>query len=754
MMVCIVACVSDGISYFRFPTTIPYWIQWVVFYVAWVAGDLMLILYTWYCYAFISQRAEINKWLFYVPMILMVVCLAVTSYDACVGNLYIIEDGASVFVGQRRAWVSLLNLIFILYLPAVAVFHWKKIGVKPVFLLGVYGIIPFIAYASTLLLGLLDYSYVASAISLSVVYIFLENQLAFEKEHMLREQIEQNYEEQHAQLEEISALNNELEEHHAQLEEMAAEHETQLEEIQQQMHIISSMSEVYYGSYYLDIENGTYKVLKILDKIHEVIGASGKIEDKIYVLCEKLVMPEFKDAMYEFMDLKTLDSRIAGKKHITMQFFGVYLGWSQAYLIEAGRDDAGKLSAVIFAARMINEEKAIEEAQQKIIEQARDEAEAANAAKTSFLFNMSHDIRTPMNAIIGFTNLLQKYQDDKAKREDYLDKIRNSSGVLLSIINNVLEMARIEKGTIELVEVPKIAEEINETITSVFQETMKSKGLTFTCTTDVQHHCVCIDPTKVREVICNILSNAYKYTEKGSVSMVLKEIPSTREGYAFYQTTITDTGIGMSEEFLPHLFEEFSRENNTTDNKIEGTGLGMPIVKRLVELMKGTIEVKSKKGEGTTFVVTLPHKIVDEEVVEETADIEIDPTKFAGKRILLAEDNDLNAEIAMEILGEFGFVVERAEDGVRCVKMLEQAEAGFYDVILMDVQMPNMNGYEATRAIRQLTDTAKANSIIFAMTANAFEEDKREAINAGMNGHLAKPIDVTELMKALASNLG
>ena len=232
--------------------------------------------------------------------------------------------------------------------------------------------------------------------------------------------------------------------------------------------------------------------------------------------------------------------------------------------------------------------------------------------------------------------------------------------------------------------------------------------------------------------------------------MSLVEIPSSREGWALYQTTITDTGMGMSEDFLPHLFDEFSREQNSTENKIQGTGLGMPIVKRLVELMEGTIEVTSQKGVGTTFVVTLPHQIA-EPVEDSEKHVEaIDYSAFEGKRILLAEDNDLNAEIAMEILGEVGFIVERAEDGQRCCDMLQQAPAGYYDVILMDIQMPRLNGYEATRAIRRLTDAAKANIPILAMTANAFEEDKREALRAGMNGHLAKPINVPELMKTLA----
>jgi signal transduction histidine kinase/ABC-type amino acid transport substrate-binding protein len=388
--------------------------------------------------------------------------------------------------------------------------------------------------------------------------------------------------------------------------------------------------------------------------------------------------------------------------------------------------------------------------QQTKLEDACRQAEAANDAKTSFLFNMSHDIRTPMNAIIGFADLLEKHQGEPQKRADYIKKIQDSGGVLLSIINNVLEMARIEKGTLTVDEVAWSAEQFNDTLYSVFQDMMKQKKIEFTRKIDVKHHYVLCDPIKLREIFINILSNAYKYTNSGGkVHMHLEELPCDREGYAVYRTTISDTGIGMAEDFLPHIFEEFSRENNTTDNKIEGTGLGMPIVKRLTDIMDGTIEVRSKKGEGSVFVVTIPHKIADKADLSEHFAGELDIKIFKGKRILLAEDNELNAEIAVEILTEVGFLVDWAEDGQVCINMLQNAEDYFYDVILMDIQMPNLNGYETTKAIRALPDTAKSGIPIIAMTANAFEEDKRDAQRAGMNGHLSKPINVRELYRTL-----
>lgn len=385
------------------------------------------------------------------------------------------------------------------------------------------------------------------------------------------------------------------------------------------------------------------------------------------------------------------------------------------------------------------------------LEWAKTQAEAASSAKTSFLFNMSHDIRTPMNAIMGFRDLLEKHIDEPERRADYLRKIKEASKVLLSIINNVLEMARIEKGTVVVEEVAMNTKNFGISIFSVFSEMMAEKNIEFTHEDLVVHHNVYCDPTKIREIFMNLLSNAYKYTKPGGkVHVRLRELPSNREGYGIFETSVSDTGVGMSAEYLAHIFEEFSRENTSTANKIEGTGLGMPIVKRLVELMGGTIRVTSEKGVGTTFVVVLPHRIADEPENVEPEDVEADGAVFEGKRILLAEDNDLNAEIAEEILTSVGFMIERAEDGAVCYEKIVSSETGYYDLVLMDIQMPNMDGYQATKAIRGLADKEKANIPIIAMTANAFEEDRSKAINMGMNGHIAKPIDVSELLMVLA----
>ena len=381
---------------------------------------------------------------------------------------------------------------------------------------------------------------------------------------------------------------------------------------------------------------------------------------------------------------------------------------------------------------------------------------ASNAAKSAFLFNMSHDIRTPMNTIIGFTELLEKHLDDKVLARNYIKKIQTSNDFLLSLINNVLEMARIESGKETLDESYWNAYQFNESLYALFDSQMKEKGIEFIRTSHVRHPEVICDETKLREIFLNILSNALKYTPAGGkVTMRLTEIPSDRPGYAMYQTVIEDTGIGMSEEFLPHLFEEFTRERSSTESRVTGTGLGMPIVKKLVDLMQGTIAVESQIGKGTKFTVTLPHRIAKtggtDPLTEKTYEHETD--RFQGKRILLAEDNDLNAEIAITILEEAGFAVEHAADGIICVDMMEKADAGYYDLILMDIQMPNMDGYKATQTIRKFQNAEKAGITIVAMTANAFEEDKRNAYKAGMNLHISKPIIAGELMRALAEIL-
>lgn len=384
------------------------------------------------------------------------------------------------------------------------------------------------------------------------------------------------------------------------------------------------------------------------------------------------------------------------------------------------------------------------------------QAEKANAAKSEFLFNMPHDIRTPMNVILGY-NQLMKSQLTEPKQLDYQKKIEQSGKLLLAIINNVLDMARIESGKMKVDENYEIVGEIVDEIISTFSSEAEEKGIHLSGSMQVTHRNILCDGTKIREIYVNLVSNAMKYTPRGgNVTITVEELPCEKEGYVKIKAEIKDTGIGMGKEYLPTLFEPFSREHNTTTGKVGGTGLGMAIVKKYMDLMGGSIEVVSEPGKGTIFTFTLMHKIADRKCCSqktETVETSDKGESLRGKHVLLAEDNDLNAEIAVTVLEETGLVIERVEDGIQCVNRIEQMSAGTYDLILMDIQMPNMDGYQAAKYIRHLNDKKKAEIPIIAMTANAFAEDRKRAFDAGMNGHIAKPIDIEKLGAVILSIL-
>lgn len=531
-----------------------------------------------------------------------------------------------------------------------------------------------------------------------------------------------------------------------------------------QMSIVSGLSNAYFSAYSVDLKTGKCKAIKVIESFRKVVKNCHKTAIVTKMFLAVCVMPEDKEKMRKFTDWHTLADRLMESDLIVEEFHGTISPWEwcRASWIVSSRDLDGKARNVLFTVEDITEsvrermqyEKEREQAQ-KELEASRAAAEAANKAKTDFLFNMSHDIRTPMNAIIGYADLMEKYANDKEKCQDYLDKIKKSSGFLLSLVNNILEMARIESGKIVLEESVCKFSELADQIISVYADLMEQKKITFTTNIDVKTKYYYGDQVKLSEIFLNIISNSYKYTDEGGrITLSVKELPGEKEGYILIQTVVADTGIGMSEEFLPKIFEEFAREHTSTENKIQGTGLGMPIVKKLVELMNGSIEVRSKLGKGTTFTVTIPHKVAEKKDMKEETVLQADPEKFVGKRILLVEDNELNMEIATEVLSEFGFVVEHAEDGLVCIDMLEKADPGYYDLILMDVQMPNLDGYGATKRIRAMKDKEKARIPIVAMTANAFEEDKQNALAAGMDGHLAKPIEIEKLIETLAGIFG
>lgn len=385
-----------------------------------------------------------------------------------------------------------------------------------------------------------------------------------------------------------------------------------------------------------------------------------------------------------------------------------------------------------------------------MLKKALEQAKEGSAAKSAFLFNMSHDLRTPLNAIIGFSELMKTHWDDQEVSRNYLNKINESSQYLLSLINNILEMSKIESGKEELKEKPWDIYTSCDNLLQFFEPDIRQKNQTLNYSVNIQHNMILTDSLKIREIYVNLMSNAIKYTDAGgTISFSLEEI-EREEGVSDYKGIIQDTGIGISKEYLPHIFESFSRQRTSSESGVIGTGLGMPIVKKLVDLMNGTISIESEEGKGTTVVVNLPHRyIIEEQEVKKVNDKEIDLT---GKHILLVEDNDLNAEIAQTLLEDKGIKVTWAKDGLEAVMMVKENAMDCFDCILMDIQMPRMNGFEACKVIRSLPDDRNKLPII-ALTANAFEEDRKDCLDAGMSEHVSKPIEIQSLLQTIESVL-
>lgn len=510
---------------------------------------------------------------------------------------------------------------------------------------------------------------------------------------------------------------------------------------------ISAVSRSYYSIYSIDLVENVYEEISNHDHQQRQNLEQGEdAQQKLNALCSTLVAPEYSKAVMRFLDLSTVAERMKETDSVELEYLAVDGNWHQIRFVEKKRDDNGQVTDVLYITRIVS--------QQKQQEMEKERLKVANDAKTRFLLNMSHDIRTPMNAILGYSQLMRKSLTDP-ELVHYQEMIEQSGNLLLSIINNVLDMARIESGKMELDENYNKAGDIGRGVCNVFEMEAIRKHLTFEHIVQVEHPHIICDSTKMQEILTNIISNAVKYTPPGGkVTVFTQELPCDREGYINIQTVVEDTGIGMSAEFLPHLFDSFSRERDTTTARVAGSGLGMAIVKSLVELQGGTIEVESELGKGSKFSVTVPHKLASAEYYEKKVLADhMDHVDFSGKHILLAEDNELNAEIAIAILEEMGFTVDHAEDGIICVDKLEKEPAGTYDLIFMDVQMPNMDGYKATQVIRRLPDAQKAAIPIIAMTANAFEEDRRKAFEKGMNGHIPKPIDPRIIRETLDSVL-
>ena len=531
------------------------------------------------------------------------------------------------------------------------------------------------------------------------------------------------------------------------------------QEIELQREIIEGLGKEYFSV--LAVELDKDRVLSYRES-----GENGKI---ISDFCRKCgnrwskIIPSYAEMMVsdntngEFENQLGLETLRSQEKDYSMTYeFKLETGinYHQVRVAFVKKKDGTRMAVV--GTRNIDSLIKKERMQEEKLKKAYVAAENANKAKTEFLNNMSHDIRTPMNVILGYNHLM-KSQLTESKQLDYQKKIEQSGKLLLAIINNVLDMARIESGKIKVDENYERVGEVVDEIISTFSSEAEEKEIHLSGSMKVTHRNILCDGTKIREIYVNLVSNAMKYTPRGgNVTITVEELPCEKEGYMKVKSEIKDTGIGMSKEYLPTLFEPFSREQNTTIGRIGGTGLGMPIVKKMVDLMGGSIEVASELGKGTVFTFTLMHKIADRKFYSqktEAAETSEMGKNLSGKHVLLAEDNDLNAEIAVTVLEETGIVIERVEDGIQCVNRVVQMSPGTYDLILMDIQMPNMDGYKATRCIRRLDDKKKAEIPIIAMTANAFAEDRKKAFDAGMNGHIAKPIDMEKLGAVILSVL-
>ncbi len=517
-------------------------------------------------------------------------------------------------------------------------------------------------------------------------------------------------------------------------------------QVQQARHEVDALSAGYSYICLMNLETGDVELIKG----NTIPGLNGRYTQMDHnILLEqvnRLITEPFRESSVEFYDGKTIAKRLEGKNSLFHTCERTDGTWILSMIVPQKYDENGHVVSVLLANRDFTEEKKRELEQEEALRQEKIKAEKANEAKSIFLFNMSHDIRTPMNAIVGYSQLMKK-ELTNPKLVHYQEMIEQSSKLLLSIINNVLDMARVESGKMELDENFEVVGNVSKLVCSAFAAEASRKNIELHENVNVEHKYVIVDSTKMQEILSNLISNAIKYTpEGGKVLIDVQELPYDKEGYVLIQTKVTDTGIGMSEDFLPSLFDLFTRERNTTLSKIPGTGLGMAIVKNFVDLMNGSIEVESKLGKGSTFTITIPHKIADKDYtyrnIESSNECDID---FKGKRILLAEDNELNAEITSTILSEMGFEVKVVEDGILCVNEIQRQPANTYDLILMDIQMPNMDGYKATHCIRHLSQFEKANIPIIAMSANAFEEDKQKAFDAKMNDYITKPIDLQKM---------
>ena len=522
----------------------------------------------------------------------------------------------------------------------------------------------------------------------------------------------------------------------------------QVKKTRQALHALGT---AYYHISRLNLKTKKIELVKRSREMDMGIKENTSDWDPQFKIIEDIIAEPFVQKYMEFFDIQTMAVRLHNKESMSSEFKKKDGSWFLSMVVPQSYDKNGNVTSVLFANRDVTDEKLRELKQEEELREAKLKAECANKAKSSFLLNMSHDIRTPMNAIIGYAELASRHLQETDKLGRYLEEIQICGKELLSMLGNVLDLARIENNKVEMEYTVSNVHECFENCVIMFQQQAESKNQTISLTEQIMYPYVYMDEPHLSEVCLNIISNAIKYTNTGGwISCNVVQKSCEKEDWCNMIISITDNGIGMSEEFQKRVFETFERERNTTSSHIEGSGIGMGITKKLVELMDGTIEVKSKQGKGSTFTVTIPCRKAseDDSLVKKNSNLR-NKNCLNGVRILLVEDNEINTEIATELLTEEGCIVETANDGVACIDMIEKADADYYKMILMDIQMPVMNGYDATLAIRKMKDTKKARIPIIAMTANAFAEDAQKGLSVGMNAHVAKPVDMNILVPTM-----
>ena len=528
------------------------------------------------------------------------------------------------------------------------------------------------------------------------------------------------------------------------------------EQVKKTRQALHALGTAYYHISRLNLKTKKIELVKRSREMDMGIKENTADWDPQFKIIEDIIAEPFVQKYMEFFDIQTMAARLHNKESMSSEFKKKDGSWFLSMVVPQSYDKNGNVTSVLFANRDVTNEKLRELKQEEELREAKLKAECANKAKSSFLLNMSHDIRTPMNAIIGYAELASRHLQETDKLGRYLEEIQICGKELLSMLGNVLDLARIENNKVEMEYTVSNVHECFENCVIMFQQQAESKNQTISLTEQIMYPYVYMDEPHLSEVCLNIISNAIKYTNTGGwISCNVVQKSCEKEDWCNMIISITDNGIGMSEEFQKRIFETFERERNTTSSHIEGSGIGMGITKKLVELMDGTIEVKSKQGKGSTFTVTIPCRKAseDDSLVKKNSNLR-NKNCLNGVRILLVEDNEINTEIATELLAEEGCIVETANDGVACIDMIEKADADYYKMILMDIQMPVMNGYDATLAIRKMKDTKKARIPIIAMTANAFAEDAQKGLSVGMNAHVAKPVDMNILVQTMLKFLG